>query len=48
MSEEELEVKRAAFATGQLPLDISEETFDMKEYNAFVQEVQGCALQPPA
>lgn len=39
VSEEELEKQRAAFATGQLQLDMTEEQFDMAAYNRFLADV---------
>ncbi len=39
VSEEELEVQRAAFAVGQLPLETAEQPFDMAAYNKFVADV---------
>lgn len=39
VSEEELEKQRAAFATGQLQLEVHEEQFDMGAYNSFLAGV---------
>lgn len=39
VSEEELEVQRAAFAAGQLQLETQEQSFDMAAYNRFVADV---------
>ncbi len=39
VSEEQLVEQRKLFRDGQLPLKIEEETFDMAQYNAFVESV---------
>jgi hypothetical protein len=39
VSEEDLEQQRAAFATGQLQLEVTEEEFDMGAYNKFLADV---------
>ena len=39
VSEEDLEQQRAAFATGQLQLEVTEEEFDMGAYNKYLADV---------
>lgn len=39
VSEDELEKQRAAFANGQLAIDITETTFDLAAYNEFLADV---------
>ena len=39
VSEDELVEQRKLFRDGQLPLKIEEESFDMADYNAFVESV---------
>lgn len=39
VTEEELEVQRAAFANGQLPLETIDAPFDLAAYNVFLHQV---------
>lgn len=40
VSESELEAQREAFKKGELKLDVHEEVFDARKYNAFLKEVE--------